>query len=79
MSFHRRDGQDRLALVMAGLGLVKVDRTEAEGLAETFQESEIAIGKAVSREPVIYVRNIYKYYVAFKLVHELRMQEHEGP
>lgn len=44
-----------------------------------FDNVEIAIGKAVSREPVIYVRNIYKYYVAFKLVHELRMQEHEGP
>jgi membrane-bound lytic murein transglycosylase MltF len=40
-----------------------------------FDNVEIAIGKAVSREPVVYVRNIYKYYVAFKLVHELRMQE----
>jgi membrane-bound lytic murein transglycosylase MltF len=40
-----------------------------------FDNVEIAIGKAVSREPVVYVRNIYKYYVAFELVHELRMQE----
>lgn len=40
-----------------------------------FDNVEIAIGKAVSREPVVYVRNIYKYYVAFKLVNDLRMQE----
>ena len=42
-----------------------------------FDNVEIAIGKAVSREPVIYVRNIYKYYVAFRLMHELRMQEEQ--
>jgi membrane-bound lytic murein transglycosylase MltF len=42
-----------------------------------FDNVEIAIGKAVSREPVIYVRNIYKYYVAFKLVNELRTQEQQ--
>ena len=42
-----------------------------------FDNVEIAIGKAVSREPVIYVRNIYKYYVAFRLVTELRAQEQQ--
>ena len=42
-----------------------------------FDNVEIAIGKAVSREPVVYVRNIYKYYVAFRLMHELRMQEEQ--
>ncbi|SDX70743.1 hypothetical protein SAMN05421783_1651, partial [Thiocapsa roseopersicina] len=26
--------------------------------------------KVVSREPVVYVRNIYKYYVAYKLLSE---------
>ena len=31
---------------------------------------EIAAAKAVSREPVVYVRNIYKYYVAYKLMNE---------
>ena len=31
-----------------------------------FNNVEIATAKAVSREPVIYVRNIYKYYVAYK-------------
>ena len=42
-----------------------------------FDNVEIAIAKAVSREPVIYVRNIYKYYVAFELVAELRAQEQQ--
>ncbi len=42
-----------------------------------FDNVEIAIGKAVSREPVVYVRNIYKYYVAFRLMHELRQQEQQ--
>ena len=31
-----------------------------------FNNVEIATAKAVSREPVICVRNIYKYYVAYK-------------
>jgi hypothetical protein len=26
----------------------------------------------ISREPVVYVRNIYKYYIAFKLAGEAR-------
>jgi hypothetical protein len=29
---------------------------------------EIAAAKTVSREPVTYVRNIYKYYVAYRRV-----------
>jgi membrane-bound lytic murein transglycosylase MltF len=33
-----------------------------------FDNVEIAMGQAVSREPVIYVRNIFKYYTAFKLI-----------
>jgi membrane-bound lytic murein transglycosylase MltF len=31
---------------------------------------EVAAGKVVSREPVVYVRNIYKYFVAYKLAGE---------
>lgn len=31
---------------------------------------EIAAGRTVSQEPVTYVRNIYKYYVAYKLLAE---------
>jgi membrane-bound lytic murein transglycosylase MltF len=29
---------------------------------------EIAAAKAISREPVVYVRNIYRYHVAYKLL-----------
>ena len=36
-----------------------------------FGETEIAVSKVVSREPVIYVRNIYKYYVAYKQLAQL--------
>ena len=31
-----------------------------------FGHLEVAAGKTISREPVLYVRNIYKYYVAYK-------------
>ena len=37
-----------------------------------FGETEIAASKTISREPVIYVRNIYKYYVAYKQLAELK-------
>jgi membrane-bound lytic murein transglycosylase MltF len=33
-----------------------------------FNNVEIAAGRAISREPVTYVRNIYKYYVAYRLM-----------
>jgi membrane-bound lytic murein transglycosylase MltF len=33
-----------------------------------FDNVEIAAAKTISREPVVYVRNIYKYYLAYKLV-----------
>ena len=42
-----------------------------------FENVEIAITKAVSREPAIYVRNIFKYFVAHRLMDELR-EEHEA-
>jgi len=37
-----------------------------------FGQLEIAAAKTISREPVIYVRNIYKYYVAYKKIAALR-------
>ncbi len=37
-----------------------------------FANVEVAAARAISREPVIYVRNIYKYYVAYKLLEEGR-------
>ncbi|HEY9548941.1 MAG TPA: transporter substrate-binding domain-containing protein, partial [Kiloniellaceae bacterium] len=33
-----------------------------------FDNVELATARAVSREPVIYVRNIYKYYVAYRRI-----------
>jgi membrane-bound lytic murein transglycosylase MltF len=35
-----------------------------------FQNVEVAAAKVVSREPVRYVRNIYKYYVAYRMLSE---------
>ena len=37
-----------------------------------FENVEVAIGRAVSREPVVYVRNIYKYFVAHRLLRAIR-------
>jgi len=37
-----------------------------------FGETEIAAAKTISREPVIYVRNIYKYYVAYRQAVEIQ-------
>ena len=39
-----------------------------------FGNVEVAAAKAISREPVIYVRNIYKYYVAYKLIETERLE-----
>ena len=39
-----------------------------------FGNVEVAAGRAISREPVIYVRNIYKYYVAYKHMEEARLE-----
>lgn len=37
-----------------------------------FDNVEVAAARTISREPVVYVRNIYKYYIAFKLAGEAR-------
>ena len=37
-----------------------------------FGQLEIAAAKTISREPVLYVRNIYKYYVAYKKIAAIR-------
>lgn len=42
-----------------------------------FENVEIAITRAVSREPAVYVRNIFKYFVAHRLMRELEA-EHEA-
>jgi membrane-bound lytic murein transglycosylase MltF len=37
-----------------------------------FGHVEVAASRTISREPVIYVRNIYKYYVAYKHIEDIR-------
>ena len=37
-----------------------------------FNHVEVAAAKTISREPVVYVRNIYKYYVAYRRLEEMR-------
>jgi membrane-bound lytic murein transglycosylase MltF len=37
-----------------------------------FGHVEVAAAKTISREPVIYVRNIYKYYVAYRRLEEIK-------
>jgi membrane-bound lytic murein transglycosylase MltF len=39
---------------------------------------EIAAAQAVSREPVVYVRNIYKYHVAYTLLGEGKLGQPAG-
>ncbi len=39
-----------------------------------FGHVEVAAAVAISREPVIYVRNIYKYYIAYKLLEAGRLE-----
>jgi membrane-bound lytic murein transglycosylase MltF len=43
-----------------------------------FGETETAVGKTISREPVVYVRNIYKYYVAYRQAAALRIGRSEA-
>lgn len=57
----------------AGPGAIRKARarTEAMGLDPDvwFGNVEIAAAKTISREPVVYVRNILKYYTAYNLHH----------
>ncbi len=42
-----------------------------------FGHVEVAAAATISREPVIYVRNIFKYYTAYKLVEARRLERHK--
>ena len=39
-----------------------------------FQNVELVVAQRIGRETVTYVKNIYKYYVAYKLVMERRTE-----
>lgn len=58
----------------AGPGNISKARKRAQMMGfdpnRWFGHVEVAASRAISREPVVYVRNIYKYYIAFKLTEE---------
>ena len=58
----------------AGPGNIAKARTKAAAMGldpnHWFQNVELAAARVISREPVHYVRNIYKYYVAYKMLSE---------
>lgn len=62
----------------AGPGNIAKARARAEKMDLDpnvwFGNVEIATARAVSREPVIYVRNIMKYYVAYKRAQDIRLE-----
>ena len=70
---------DRVAFTWAsynaGPGRVRQMRTMAEKMGLNpdiwFNHVELAAGKIVGRETVKYVSNIYKYYIAYKLIEKL--------
>jgi membrane-bound lytic murein transglycosylase MltF len=55
----------------AGPGGISKARKQAQKMGfdpdRWFGHVEVAASKTISQEPVVYVRNIYKYYVAYKL------------
>ncbi|HTG97843.1 MAG TPA: lytic transglycosylase F [Burkholderiales bacterium] len=69
------DDQNRTLLALAsynaGPGRIEKLRAEAPKLGYDpdiwFNNMELVVARRVGQEPVIYVRNIYKYYVAYKL------------
>jgi membrane-bound lytic murein transglycosylase MltF len=57
------------------------DKATAMGLDANrwFGHVEVAASRTISQEPVTYVRNIYKYYVAYKHIDDLRQRRHAIP
>lgn len=43
-----------------------------------FNHVEVAAAKTISREPVVYVRNIYKYYITYALLENMRAENVEA-
>lgn len=42
---------------------------------EWFRQVEFLVEGKVSREPVRYVRNIFKYYIAYKRIRERQLEQ----
>ena len=66
----------------AGPGNIIKARKKAEAMGldpnQWFGQTEIAAAKTISREPVIYVRNIYKYFVAYDQISQLRKKRQDA-
>lgn len=66
----------------AGPGGVKRARARAKRMGLDpdvwFENVEVAIQQAVSREPAIYVRNIFKYYVSYRLLADLEAEAEQA-
>ena len=43
-----------------------------------FKRVEVTASSTISREPVVYVRNIYKYYVAYARLEDMRIAKKEA-
>ena len=65
-----------LALASYNAGPTRLRRLRKEAAERGFDpnrwfgEMEVVVGERVGREPVLYVANIYKYYVGYKLAEE---------
>jgi membrane-bound lytic murein transglycosylase MltF len=75
------DAQNRSLFAFAAYnaGPVKIKRLQTEAAAQKldpnvwFDNVERVAAAKVGQEPVRYVRNIYKYYVAYKLIQDAEM------
>jgi hypothetical protein len=68
-SFERNQG--RAVLLLDGdPGIVKAEQKAAMGKATWFENVELLAARSIGQVTVMYVRNIYKSYVAYKLALE---------
>ena len=66
----------------AGPGNIAKARRKAASMGldpnQWFNHVEVAASRMISREPVVYVRNIYKYYIAYKRLEQMRGERKEA-
>ena len=66
----------------AGPGNIAKARSKAASMGfdpnQWFNNVEVAASSTISREPVVYVRNIYKYYIAYKRLEQMRGERKEA-
>jgi len=66
----------------AGPGNIAKARKKAKAMGfdpnQWFGHVEVVAARSISREPVIYVRNILKYFISYKLLEEIRLKKKES-